>query len=506
MSASDRIVFGTERLTWDVADEHFLVVGATGGGKTTILRILMKSTLEGPSYCPPRALVYDPKKEFLPLLQGLGREDDVRILNPFDRRCAAWDMATDFPDPVSARQLATILVPEKQGGHENSAFFDNATRDLLTAVIVTLAETATPGKWEFRDALLGVLYPAYLEALLSHERSRDGLVLGLNSRVKTVYLDADAKTRDNIMASVQARLGLYEPVASVWAQALRSGEARRRFSLLEWSDSQDILLLGNEELGRASIDGINRAIFGRAAEVLLSLPAKDQTPRAERTWIFLDELREAGRIEGIGRLLNKGRAAGVTLALAFQDVEGLRDVYGGQVAGEITGQCGTLAILRLSSPETAKWAASLFGEYLAEEVTKDPTVSGPQVSIGTRTQTVERKNVYSSELMFLPKTSVNAGLTAYYKHSEQGPEAESRRTADWARDIAPNLGRTGSVAAFLPHPSPSIFHLQPWTQEDWERLGYEGEVPDYRSSPPKGSEEPGEPRHNAGPSSLLDED
>ena len=507
MTGGDEIAFGSERLSWDLADEHFLVVGATGSGKTTLLRMLMTSTLEGPSYCPPRALVYDPKKEFLPLLHGIGRGDDVRILNPFDRRCAAWDVAADFKDPISARQFAAILVPERGSAHEGSNFFDNAARDLLTAVVVTLAETAILGAWRFRDALLGVLYPQYLRALLGHERTRDGKVLGLNARVREVYLEADDKTRANVLASVQARLGAYEPIAAIWSEAMATGDPARRFSLLEWSDSQDVLLLGNEELGRASIDGVNRAIFGRAAEVLLSLPARDRVARAERTWIYLDELREAGRIDGVGRLLNKGRAAGVTLALAFQDVDGLRDVYGGQVAGEITGQCGTLAILRLSSPETAKWAASLFGEYLGEEVTRDPSFgSNSGVSVSRKTQTSERKNVYSSELLFLPKTSVRAGLTAYYKHSEQGPRAETRRTADWARDVAPHLGRTGSVPAFLPHDSSSSFHLQPWDQDDWERLGFDGEVPDYRSQEPEPGDGDGGRGYNPGPSSLLDEE
>lgn len=53
--------------------------------------------------------------------------------------------------------------------------------------------------------------------------------------------------------------------------------------------------------------------------------------------MFLDELRDLGRLDALNRLLLKGRSKNVSVVLGFQDIEGLREVYGDKVANEIVG-------------------------------------------------------------------------------------------------------------------------------------------------------------------------
>ena len=79
---------------------HFKIMGSTRSGKTTLLRLYMRSVLSriGTFGCEDRALLYDPKSEFYPFLRGMGiPEDAIFILNPFDARACAWDIARDFP-------------------------------------------------------------------------------------------------------------------------------------------------------------------------------------------------------------------------------------------------------------------------------------------------------------------------------------------------------------------------------------------------------------------------
>ncbi|MGE4211698.1 MAG: type IV secretion system DNA-binding domain-containing protein, partial [Oligoflexales bacterium] len=41
---------------------------------------------------------------------------------------------------------------------------------------------------------------------------------------------------------------------------------------------------------------------------------------------------------------------GAAVVLSFQDIDGLRSVYGKDEANEMTGQCSSYAVFRLQSP------------------------------------------------------------------------------------------------------------------------------------------------------------
>jgi hypothetical protein len=92
LSSRDRgIFFGGLTIPSSEAHTHFRITGAAGSGKTNLLRLFMQSFL--PQIQPGnhnRALIYDPKSEFLPVIVGMGvSQDVVRILNPFDDRAYA---------------------------------------------------------------------------------------------------------------------------------------------------------------------------------------------------------------------------------------------------------------------------------------------------------------------------------------------------------------------------------------------------------------------------------
>ena len=193
-------------------------------------------------------------------------------------------------------------------------------------------------------------------------KSRKRLIRLLESVPETqdlvaLYFDEE-RTGKNVMATIAAKMAPYEFVAAAWSQA------SEKISLTEWLNDEFILVLGNDEEHRAALNAINRVLFKRLTELILAQSESD----TRRTWIFLDEAREAGDLEGLGRLMTTGRSKGACVVLGFQDIDGFRDAYGEKAANEIAGIPSNKAILGLSSPETAEWASSLFGEYEATEV------------------------------------------------------------------------------------------------------------------------------------------
>jgi type IV secretory pathway TraG/TraD family ATPase VirD4 len=410
-----------------------------------------------------RALVYDAKQDFTSIVSGIAPESEIVILNPFDERGVAWNMARDITSPIHAQQVASILIPENPNASQ--PFFTDASRHLLIGVFISLMKNAGQA-WTFRDVLMSMKKRSRLIAVLKSCTYTSDLV--------GEYLE-EATTANNIMSTIASKLHRYEFIGAVWERAENS------ISLSDWLKSESILILGNDESARSALDAVNQVIFKRLTELVLA----QEESVSRQTWFFLDELRQAGKLEGLSALLTKGRSKGASVVIGFQDIEGLRDVYGTQVANEIAGQCANKAILRSDSSETSNWASELFGkkEILEERLTRGSSagltandifrhVRSSSESNSTSEHVAERKVVMGSEIMNISPTSFISGLTGFFITPEFGSYWVHAK-GDWlkqslveANDQVPNLIRRNSVQQYL----------NPWTEFDSMRLGLSFDV------------------------------
>ena len=387
------ITWGGARLPVGAETTHFLCVGTTGSGKSLTLGRLMREALEGATLgSEKRALVYDPKTEMASELAKLDMDLPVAFLNPFDRRSAEWDMSADVTSPVTALQVASILIPEEKTSANR--YFTDTARDLLAELM--LCFVASGSSWSLRDVVLGMRSKDRLEEILSTtERGTELFEMHAG----------DSRAFHNVLSTARSRLAPFEPVAALWARA------ETKVSLRDWIRGEMVLVLGNDDSARAAMDSLNRLIFQWATELALREP----NSKTRRSWFFLDEVREAGELTGLSRLMTKGRSRGCCVALGFQDIHGLQAVYGKDVALEIVGQCSQKALLRMESEATAKWASQTIGQYEQVDVLRGE--SGPVGSIGSRSaseQWVTKDVVLASEFMAIPPTDMQRGLTGYY--------------------------------------------------------------------------------------------
>ncbi len=172
------------------------------------------------------------------------------------------------------------------------------------------------------------------DTLQRRERLQKVLERTEQGQVRLENYFAEERSLANIMSTVRSRIAPFEPIASLWQRA------SMKVSLREWITGQFVLVLASNEAVGAALDAINQVMFRRLVE--LSLVESESEQR--RSWFFLDEVREAGKLPGLSKLLTKGRSKGVCVVLGFQDVDGLKDAYGEHVAAEIIGQTSQKAI------------------------------------------------------------------------------------------------------------------------------------------------------------------
>ena len=150
------------------AMKHMVVIGAVGSGKTTLIQLFLQSLAprfyrDAPR--PEQLIVFDGKCDIIPLLAGMGlhpEDENVFVLNPYDQRGVAWDLADGAQGPLMARHLASLLVPEEP--RSSAPFFTEAARDLVYAVILAL-NARRGAHWQFRDLICALDSPSRIRAI-----------------------------------------------------------------------------------------------------------------------------------------------------------------------------------------------------------------------------------------------------------------------------------------------------------------------------------------------------
>lgn len=492
-AAASRLFFGgIDHYTPEAATSHFFLVGGTGSGKTLNLNMMMQSVLPPiwnglgrawgeataekattrpkVDHVDQRAVIFDVKQDMVSTLLALGIPTErMRIFNPFDHRCYAWDMARDIDAPDTALQLASILIAEDT--RETNRYFSDAARDLLCGIIqvfIEKGETREAGTtgaggaaWHLADLILTMRTPERLEHVLSQTRHGQDLI-ALHLRAEVTSL--------NILSTARTKLAPFEVVAALWK---RAAEAGRTLSLRQFLEEPLVMVLGNHQSALAPIQAINRVIFQRLTELVL-----DQgESRERRTWFFLDEARKIGKLSGLEDLMTNGRSKGACVVLGFQDIAGMREVYGPQVAEEILGMCGTFGVLKISGAATPQWASLIMGEREEPIVTRGfSTSEAGGVSANEGENWGIRPLLLPSQFRSLPRPELGKPLCGYFRsafiqnpqHRDMVYRAEVP-PAEIARRL-PIATSTQRAQNFVPWPSRDAKKLHDWDARDYGRL------------------------------------
>jgi hypothetical protein len=477
-SRSQAFLFGGQEFPLKSLNKHVFYLGSTGSGKTVSQRLLQQSFLpeigQHADVGGYRALLYDAKLDQLTQLWEL--EDrlrcPIRLTNAFDKRASAWNVSEDITSPAAAFEMANILAPVNEAAAQ--PFWDRGVVNTLSGVLMALHLRA-PRNWDLRTVCLIMRSEHHIAELLS--QFSDTLHLARR------YFQ-EPKLRHSLMATIDSKMQLYSVIAALWHKA------KSKFTLREFRDTESIYVLGSNEEAREPMNAINRVLLRRLTELLLAQSDSD----ARRTLIGLDEVREAGELEGLSSLALRGRSKGVCLVAGAQDIRGLEEVYGERVAHELLGQFGYKAILKLDNPETARWASSLFAATEVKEKNQQTSRSfgGTELQIthGVGETLRERDVILPNEILHLPPTSGKAGIHGFYK----SPFGSFKAQYDFLSLLRRRSDRPPLNYNFQERPETDQY-LVDWTAEELERYGLTPIPPEELAFSPRQKERaPRQPR------------
>lgn len=465
---SHRYLWGNSFLSFDEARKHFLAIGSPGSGKTLNILLLLKCILarmKEPD-SDVRLLIYDSKTDLLPYLANMIPPEQIRILNPTDARCHAWDIAKDITDSAMADDFASVLLPLEKGAKE--PYFRETAQRFLAGIIEAFMEHGNA--WTLRDLILASKTTERLRAVfLSCPETEDLLQ---HFETETAFRSVKS-TLDGVLRS-------YRSIAAVWKLALEKGHS---FHINDWNDengenikgwisSQEVLVLGNSPRAKAPLSRVNQLLSTQVGKAILDREGYSNSEH----WIVLDEFRELGLLPNISDLMITGRSKGAAVVLGFQDISGVEEIYGEKLAREIVGCTQNVAILHVNSsqPHTRDWVANIMGDITTIHAQKSTnTDSHGKVSRGVADQRITEKKWLAVQFAEeLSPASLEEGMVGLYKSTgnfyKQKVSGKILFGPDGSVNRLPEMDRTFENREPITR---EMMKLKDWDADDIDRLG-----------------------------------
>ncbi|PIJ50042.1 type IV conjugative transfer system coupling protein TraD [Erwinia sp. OLTSP20] len=320
----------------DSEPQNFGLHGTVGSGKSTALNNLLRQLRARGD----RVIIYDKGNNFIPLFF---RQDKDKILNPFDARCAPWDLWAECQTVTDFENFATTLLPDSNGGGD--PFWVLSARALFVATARRMA------------------------------KEKDRNIAGLLKKLMSISL---ADLRDYLQGTDAANLvdGSIEKTAmtirtilTTYARSLRylqglDQQGRQPFNIRDWLATEDAdgdnpwIFVASDGRSHNAIKPLLSAWLYMTMTGILGLTAS----RERRIWLFLDEVPSLHKLPILPEYCAEGRKFGGCALLGLQNFPQLKEQFGPNFAEAIWDLLNTRIFYRAPSGPVAEWVQREIGE------------------------------------------------------------------------------------------------------------------------------------------------
>ncbi|WP_297389167.1 type IV secretion system DNA-binding domain-containing protein [Acidiferrobacter sp.] len=366
------VTVGTFRIPEALECRHLLLIGSSGGGKTTALwPVLRAAAARG-----DKLLIFSFKGDFQERWQGQINKA-FTLLSPFDSRSARWILGQDIDRHTDAQSLAETLIPTP----EKEQMWAMGAQALLVGIIKYL-QKKKPGEWTMKDAA------QMASRALAEFRILKGIVQQENPVAATFLAGGpDSKTTASFLANLA---GAVVPVIDLGVadHALRRNAPR--WSVRDWLSGQTppTVIIGFSSGDQKTSRSFASSVIEQCMRQILDMP--DCKPHERRIWLILDEVPQAGQVPSITQALEAARSKGVRVVLGMQSLAQVRKTYDRDTATVWEGQTATKLICQIQSAEEQKWASTLVGDHEIERYSRSLSMPAMGGQSGQHTSQYQR--------------------------------------------------------------------------------------------------------------------
>ncbi|GGY61531.1 hypothetical protein GCM10011613_01160 [Cellvibrio zantedeschiae] len=355
----------------------FGIVGATGGGKSTVFKPLVSQAISRGDY----AIIYDEKGEYT---SSFYNSDTTHLIAAWDERSACWNIFLDVGTKHQAELLALCLIPDRGG---KDAIWFTGARMLFVGMILVLLSYKKPWGWKALSNMLSTPQDQMLE------------LLNIHHPIAASFIKKESVTTQGFYVNLTGELSWIEDLAIAWPRPVKGG-----FSVKKWvsgNDPKKVIIIQSDPRFDSIGAPLCNAIVSLITRNFLALEENIE----RKTWLFIDEFANLPRNPMIKKWLELARSRGARSVICTQSISQIREIYGANDTDTILNLLSNIISLRIGSGgDEAKYISRIFGERIVER----PNSSDANATwVRTREQLVE-----DFELTQL-KPASNKGVEGY---------------------------------------------------------------------------------------------
>ena len=378
--------------------QHFGLHGTTGTGKTvTIMEML--DQIRHPkkqSNHDQRAIIFDDSGAFVKKYYNPERGDV--ILNPFDERCANWDLWSECQNMPDFENFAASLIPDDG---DKDQFWIKSARNWVANIAYKLGQRNEASI----ENLLRAAFNLDLERLKK---------LLENTPAEQLVDKSIAKTAMTIRAVITNFLRSLRYMQGI-------DQSKPKFSLRQWILDEKKhhgawVFITSVEKHHEVIKPLISLWLSMATSFVKSL-SRDFD---RRIWVFLDEVPRLQRLLSLMDTLAVGRNYGLCCVLGMQNSAQMRSIYGKDQATAIMDLLSTQLYYRSTLAEIADEASWQLGEADIKESTESYSYGYEATRDGIQTsrQNVTKRVISYSEIQGLNKREAFLKLPGDYPRTK----------------------------------------------------------------------------------------
>jgi len=369
--------------------QNFAMHGSVGTGKSQLIRRFLEQ-------CRDRGdlvIIYDKGCTFIREFYDPAID---HVLNPYDARCANWDLWAECPRLSDLETVASTLIPM---GASEDPFWQGSARTIFAEGTEKLREAPDRSY----NRLLRTLLSINLDQLRKVLAGTPASVLVEGKIEKTAISIRSVLT--NYVKAIRYLQGIEQ-------------NGRPPFTIREWmrgvkdGEKNGWLFITSDQRHHESLKPVISMWLAIAANSLLAMGEN----RERRVWFWYDELKSLHKLPGLPEIMAEARKFGGCFGLGFQSYPQLEEIYGPKAAEGMFDLLNTKFFFRSPSAAVAKFVEEELGETVKKAFSEQTSFGNDEVRDGVSFGKDERRvSVVSyTEVQKLPDLSCFVTLPGDY--------------------------------------------------------------------------------------------